>query len=55
MEVESEQELSVELREFIDRLIVPLLVERCKAKVIAEVEDVAQTGSGIILTHGPVN
>jgi hypothetical protein len=30
MEVESEQELSTELKEFIDRLIVPLLVELAK-------------------------
>ena len=28
MEVESEQELGPELQEFIDQLIVPLLVER---------------------------
>jgi hypothetical protein len=30
MEVESEQELSPELKEFIDQLIVPLLVELAK-------------------------
>ena len=30
--VESEAELSAELREFIDRLIVPLLVERLMAE-----------------------
>ena len=32
MEVDPEQELSAELREFIDQVIVPLLVERLMAE-----------------------
>jgi hypothetical protein len=31
MEVTSEQELEAEIREFIDRIIVPLLIERLLA------------------------
>ena len=52
MEVKLERELSAEIREFIDRLIVPLLVDRWNAEQIGEVETI-QTGPGVILTQGP--
>ena len=42
-----------ELKEFIDQLIVPLLVDRWNAEQIGEVENTVQTWPGVILTHGP--
>jgi hypothetical protein len=47
MEVESEQELTTELRDFIDCLIVPLLVDGLESSAIQKMtEDTAETGRG---------
>jgi hypothetical protein len=52
--VNEEKDLSPEIKEFIDRLIVPLLVDRCKEVGLFELKQaIVQTGPGVILTHGP--